>query len=300
MLTEATNQELLPKSINTLIRDIYDVLKRDGRSVEDHFSQNIVGEINTRLVERFGPRDERATLRLSKMGENCPRSVWASVHSPSLQEKPTGQALFKFTYGDVIEGLVVGLAKSAGHEVTGEQDAVYLDGIKGHRDCVIDGAVVDVKSANSLSFQKVKAGLVSTDIFLRDYLDQLDGYVVGAIDADDPLVRIRDRAYLLFVDKVLGHMHLYEHRIRPDHIRQRVAYYKSIVASEEAPACTCKTVPDRDSGGFRLDTKASYNPFKYACFPDLRTVIRSGKPVNLTGVTRPLRDPEVDRNGVFH
>lgn len=283
------------KSINTLIKDIYEVLEND-RSRSHNLSENLVGEIKPRLVETFGPREERASLRLSKMGEYCPRSLWASVHSPSLQEPVKGNARFKFAYGHVIEGMAVALAKEAGHEVTGEQDAVYVDGVKGHRDCIIDGCVVDVKSINSLGFQKVKAGLVSTDMFLRSYLDQLDGYAVGSLD--DPLVRVKDRAYLWFIEKQLGHMHLYEHRIRPDHIKQRVAHYKSIVASEEAPRCTCQTMPDRESGGFRLDTKASYNDFKHFCFPDLRTFISPKGPIYITGCKKALNYPEVDRSGV--
>ena len=48
-----------------------------------------------------------------------------------------------YAFGHMIEGLAIGLAKASGHEVLGEQDEIYVDGIRGpHRDCVIDGCVV--------------------------------------------------------------------------------------------------------------------------------------------------------------
>src|SRR6266849_6159935 len=40
------------------------------------------------------------------------------------------------------------MAKAAGHEVLGEQDELTLDGVVGHRDCVIDGCIVDVKTTS--------------------------------------------------------------------------------------------------------------------------------------------------------
>lgn len=283
-------------SIHTLIPDIY---KRVGNKDEGWFTGDIAEEfsreLNARLVESTGPRNEVSSLRLSKMGEHCPCQLWHSVHTPELAEPYQPHALIKFTYGHILETLVIALAKAAGHEVTGEQDELILDGVKGHRDCVIDGCIVDIKSVNSLGFQKVKAGLVATDIFLRDYLDQLDGYTVASYE--DPLVRVKDKAYILFIDKVLGKLALYEHTIRPDSIRARIAKHKSIVASGKAPSCTCGTVADGKSGNVRLDTKASYNPYKYCCNPNLRTFLYADGPKYLTKVVRKPDVIEVDRNG---
>lgn len=283
------------KNIQTLIKDVNDVLSRNGRSIADHLSENIVGEVRPRIHAAFTERDERPTLRLSQMGSRCPGSLWASIHSPSSQEPLPTHARLKYTYGHLIEALLVALAKTAGHEVTGEGDALYVDGVRGHRDCVIDGCIVDVKSASSFGFQKFKDKSIATnDPF--GYLDQLDGYLVGS--ANDPLVRVKDRAYLWACDKTLGHQCLYEHRIRDEHIRLRIRQYKDIVARDAPPACTCGTVPDGKSGNIKLDVRASYNPYRFFCFPNLRTFLYASGPVYLTKVVRVPDVPEVSRAGV--
>lgn len=283
------------KTIQTLIPDIYKVVGSNEGWFNGDIAEDFSRELNLKLVERAKPRAEVSRLRLSKMGEQCPCQLWHSVHTPELAERPQPHALIKFTYGDILETLVIALAKAAGHEVTGEQDELTLDGVKGHRDCVIDGCTVDVKSINSLGFQKVKSGLVSTDPFLRDYLDQLDGYAVAAYE--DPVVRVKDKAYIVFIDKVLGKLAIYEHTIREENIRRRIAEHKATVGLSVPPACTCRVVPDGKSGNLRLDTKGSYNPYKYCCNPNLRTFLYASGPVYLTRVVRKPDVIEVDRHG---
>ena len=59
-------------------------------------------------------------------------------------------------FGDILEELLLFLAKEAGHTVTGQQDTLSISGVNGHRDAIIDGRLVDVKSASSYSFRKFK------------------------------------------------------------------------------------------------------------------------------------------------
>lgn len=283
------------KSINTLIKDVNHVVTQDNWFHYDDASR-YSSEMAHRVMERLVGEERTPSLRLSSMGERCPRSLWASVHSPSVQEKFPAHVRIKFHFGDVIEAMAIALAKAAGHHVTGEQDERIVDGVKGHLDCILDGCVTDVKSVNSMGFQKIKAGEVEGDIFLRSYLDQLDGYLVGSLD-DDRVV-VKDRAYLWAIDKQMGHMCLYEHKIRPGHIRERIGLYKSIVDLKEPPRCECGTVADGASGNIKLDLKASYNPYKYFCFPNCRTFIyKGGKPVHLVKVVRKPDVLEVDREG---
>lgn len=285
------------KSIKTLIKDVYDVASQDNwfaPAAAERYS----AEMAHRVMERLIGEERAPTLRLSAMGEICPRSLWASIHTPGLRERTPPHARIKFHFGDVIEAMAIALAKAAGHSVTGEQDECSLLGVKGHRDCVIDGNIVDVKSINSLGFQKVQMGLVATDTFLRSYLDQLDGYLLAA--ANDPLVINKQSAYIWFVDKVLGHMKLYEHRLREDHILARIRSHKAIVGQAVPPVCTCETKPEGASGNIKLGLKASYNAWKFACFPECRCFIYAGgKPTYLVKVMREPNVPEVDRNGVF-
>lgn len=290
------------KSINTLIRDIYETVKQPGWLKAGTDAER---DFHLALSRSFNPDERIPGLRLSNMGEQCPSKLWHSVHSPELAEPTQPWAHIKFSYGHILEAYVIAMAKAAGHQVTGEQDELILDGVKGHRDCVIDGCVVDVKSLNSRGFQTVKDGAVAQDIFLRDYLDQLDGYVVSS--ADDPLVTVKDKGYILAIDKVLGHLYLYEHKIRPASIRERVQHHKDVVSLRTAPRCTCGTVSDGSSGNIKLDTKASYNAFKFACNPKLRTFIYSGGPQYFTKVVKrpthhgvPLREVDKFGNTVYN
>jgi len=238
-------------------------------------------------IQRSLGAQERRGLRLSGLGPSCPKALWHRVNTPELAEPIPPYAKIKYLYGHIIEHVVIGLAKAAGHEVTGEQDEITVDGVLGHRDCVIDGCVVDVKSTSSRGFLKFRDKTIGQDDTFG-YLDQIDAYLVGSMD--DPLVRTKDRAYLLAVDKTLGHMVIYEHRLRELSIKNRISDYKRIVSSDQPPRCECKSIPDGKSGNLRLDTKASYSAFKHVCHPSLRTFLYASGPVYLTKV---IRTPDV-------
>lgn len=281
--------------IKTLVPDIQQLItKKDGWFNDElarSLSQDIALRLRTQLSD--GPQS-KATLRLSQMGPKCPCQLWYSIRAPQMAEPLPPWAEVKYSFGHIIEALAVTLAKAAGHDVRGEQSHVTVDGISGHRDCIIDGCIVDVKSASSFAFKKFKDGsLGQNDSF--GYLDQLDGYLVGSLE--DPDVTVKDTAYLFAIDKQLGHMVLYEHRLRERSIRERIKEYKEIVKRDTPPDCTCGTEPDGKSGNIKLDTKASYNVYKYCCFPHLRTFLYSDGPRYLTKVLRKPDVPEIDRHG---
>lgn len=283
------------KSIYTLIPDIQEQIKKKDGWFTDELTLDYAKNVGNRLQEHFNyDRATKRGLRLSGMGPKCPRALWYSVHHPELDEPLPANAEMKFSFGHMIEALAIVLAKAAGHEVTGEQDAVELDGIVGHRDCVINGRIVDVKSASSRSFAKFKySNYEALDSF--GYLDQLDGYVCAS--ADDPLVTVKDKGYLLVIQKELGSMYLYEHCVRPARIRTTIDNYKRIVERSVPPPCECKTEPQGKSGNIKLDFKASYSAQKYSCFPNLRTFIYASGPEYLTKVVYTPDVDEVDMYG---
>lgn len=291
--------------INTLIPDIYSLVKRKDGWFNEHIAKEYSDGLAKRIQVQFGERQGPPTLRMSQMGHRCPKALWHSIHTPELAESLPSHTEIKFCFGHSIEALAIALAKGAGHEVTGEQDELVFAGIVGHRDCVIDGHTVDVKSASSIGFNEFKSG---TFVDLFGYLDQLDGYVLAA--AEDPLVRVKNKGYDLVIDRQLGHMCLYEHTVTPEReatLRSRINTYKDIVGQKVPPACECGTREDGAGGNIRLDTKASYSPFKYTCFPNLRTFIYAKGPVYLAQVfKRPWNKDgpitEVDKEGkiVYH
>lgn len=288
--------------INQLIPDIYSAVQRQGGWFNPEIAREMGDVVGLRVRDHFDERPaEKPSLRLSRLGPQCPKALWLSVNAPGKKEPLPSWAVIKLAYGHLVEALAIALAKGAGHEVTGEQDELVVDDIPGHRDCVIDGYVVDVKSVTTYGYQDFKDR--NTDkIDSWGYLDQLDGYILGS--RDDPLVRFKDRGFIFAVDKTLGHMVLYEHKLRTEHILSRISQYKEIVNQVNPPRCTCKTISRGENGNLQLDVKASYSPFKHSCFPELRTCLYASGPVYFTKVVewpkhhgRPL--PEVDKHGNY-
>lgn len=289
------------KSIYSLVPDIYQMLENEdvhslgevGGWLAEGTAEKLSSSISSRLKGVGQHRSTaRGRLRLSRLGPRCPKALWHSVHTPELATPYKGWEKIKFQYGHILEALAIALSREAGHLVEGEQDEVTVDGIVGHRDCVIDGCIVDVKSSSSPSFKKFKEGTIaSQDSF--GYLDQLDAYILGS--AGDPLVTVKDRGYLLAIDKQLGHMVLYEHKLREQHIRARIKEYSEIIASSTPPHCRCGTVPYGASGNYSLDIRASYSEFKYLCFPHLRTFLygERGSSSKIVYLSKVVREPDV-------
>ena len=280
-------------NIQTLIQDIYKVVGKEENWLTSDIATQFTSELTLKLQGSFTPQT-RTGLRLSGLGAKCPSQLWHSIHTPLAAEPLPPWARIKYTYGHILEALVIAMAKAAGHDVTGEQDVVSVDGVVGHRDCVIDGNIVDVKSASSRAFQKFKDGsIASQDSF--GYLDQLDGYIVGSLG--DPLVTNKTSGFLLAIDKQLGHMCLYEHTAREESIRKRIRDYRDVISLDSPPKCTCEEVPDGKSGNYRLGITASYNAFKYECNPRIRTFLYADGPRYLTRVVRKPDVREVDKYG---
>lgn len=292
----------MSKSIYQLIPDIEGLLRDKSGWLGAESAQSMGEGLASNLLSRFGGKERDPSLRLSQMGPKCPRALWYSIHHPELDQPFRSGTEFMFTFGHVIESLALSLARAAGHSVEGEQDELCVDGIYGHRDAIVDGVLLDVKSTTTRGMGKFREGtLCEDDPF--GYLDQLDGYLIGSLD--DPLVKVKDRAYLLAIDKQLGNMCLYEHKFdrrREEALRSRISRYKSIVGKDTPPPCECGTEPEGSSGNVRLDLKASYSPQKFSCFPELRSFVYSKGPVYFTKVVKkptykgePLK--EIDRLG---
>ena len=231
--------------------------------------------MRTRLAKREASTDP---LRFSSLGKKD-RQIW-HIAKGTPSEKMQPNTFMKFLYGDIIELIVLFLAKEAGHTVENEQGEVEVEGVKGHIDALIDGRVVDVKSASSFGFQKFKNHkLLEDDPF--GYVQQLSGYSNVLTPEEAPA--------FLAVDKVTGNMHVMElsTSITTTHPPlDRIQHLKKIVASSEPPPHCYDTVPDGKSGNMKLDTGCGYCQFKNSCYPGLRTFIYSNGPMYLTRVVK--------------
>lgn len=281
------------KTIDTLVPDLQELLKNGIEGLDPEITKAFgerVAETTAARLKRE-PRDGR--LRMSNIGRPCVRQLWYDYHDPNGGEKLSGDTYLKFLYGDLIEELVLFLAEVAGHTVEGRQDELELSGIKGHWDAIIDGMLVDVKSASTYSFNKFKEGLrADNDSF--GYITQLQSYLHAA-QSDDRLLDKSKGAFLV-IDKTLGHICLDFH----DYVEYDwEGFYerrKAIVSNaENVPARAFSPVPDGKSGNEKLPTACSYCSRKWDCWPSLRGFAYSTGPVYLTTVMREPNVPEIER-----
>lgn len=272
------------KTIDTLVEDIYEVL---DKGLPDDYDEERVQKFGLDLARIIasrldGGKSHKPGLRMSNIGQPCERKLWYSVNNPEKAEKLPPEARMKFLFGDIIESLLLFLAEASGHTVEGTQDESEIEGVKGHRDAVIDGTVVDAKSASTYSFAKFKNHeLEGNDPF--GYIDQLGSYLHAG--HDDPIVTDKERAAFLVVDKTLGNICLDIHKIRDHDYEAVYRYKKDLVANkEEVPDREFEPIKDGESGNKKLGTNCSYCDFKSHCHPTLRTFLYSNGPRFLTHV----------------
>lgn len=269
------------KNISTLVKDIQDRLVSGERFDEDtvtDFAHNLAAKLSNRLSQEHKP-----ALRVSNLGTKCDRKLWYSINKPDLAEPLSPSARLKFLFGDILEEVLLFLARAAGHTVEEEQAEVDVNGVKGHIDGVIDGELVDVKSASTYGFRKfAEHGLVHSDDF--GYLDQLGAYSYARGDK---------RAHFLAVDKTLGHLTLDTHESNGKDYDKLVEEKRAMLKSPVPPNRAYEDEPDGRSGNRKLGIACSYCAFKRSCWPGVRVFKYSRGPVFLTRVVRPPDVPEL-------
>lgn len=288
----------LSKNIRSVARDIYDLFS--GREKPDLGDANKWRELGAAMAQRVQERieqnyeEEAPRLRMSNLGTKCKRRLWYLINTPKDAEPLPASAKIKFLFGDLAEELLLFLAQLAGHTVEGRQDELEVAGVKGHRDAILDGVLVDVKSASSIGFDKFASHL-SPDTDSFGYLDQLGVYHYASIRKSDDAIHKGDidesRAGFLVLDKVLGKIHYDEHKPDGKDWEVEVENVKRIVSQPNPPPRGHDDVPDGKSGNRKLGTQCGYCEFKHKCWPFLRTYYYASGPRYLTYVAR---EPKVN------
>jgi hypothetical protein len=272
------------KTLDTLIPDIYELFDKGHECSEenlDSFAESLKIILRERL-KAYG-EERAATLRMSNIGKPD-RQLWYEVTGEKGEPLPP-EAKLKFLYGDIIESMMLLLAKEAGHIVTDEQKEVSVEGIVGHIDAKIDGAVVDVKSASDFAFRKFKDGTLEKDDPFG-YIQQLSGYATAEGGGE---------AAFLAVNKVTGDLALLKvsgERVREAKTPERARAVKTLLDRKSPPERCFDAVPHNASGNMRLGTQCSYCPYKFTCWDDsnkgagLRTFVYSSGPIFLTDVKK--------------
>ena len=284
----------MTKDISTLVADMEDVIY--GLKGWDYLiGQSMGTNIATLAKSRFDkPQEPRGYLSMSGLGTPCDRKLWYKINQTENAIPLRANALLKFFYGDMIEELALSIVQQAGHDVVGQQDRMEAHGIKGSRDCVIDGMTVDVKSASPYSFKKFQEGnLREQDPF--GYISQLSSYVYAA--KDDPLVTNKTHGAFLVIDKVNGHicLDMYDFTEELKTKEEEITRIKEMVKQKVPPERSFEDEPQsKTSPNMKLKMECSYCEFKKSCWPGLKLYAYSHGPVYLTKVVKELRVDESD------
>lgn len=277
------------KNISTLVADINAVVgsvEQEGLDLS-RFAENI----QQHYRKQTGVREEKVrpanNLYFSEIGEPCQRKMWYKFKGvPGDTIEPATR--IKFMYGDILEELVLQLARDAGHSVTDEQMRVEykVPGtefiITGRIDAVVDGAVVDVKSVTKMSEQKFHNHL-EDDPF--GYFGQLNGYA--------SVLKNSEMGFLT-IQKELGHINYFPFTQDFETFGYGVARAVNTVTAADNTFDVFAPVPaSATSKNMKLCTTCSYCPYKKKCFPDVRGFAYSNKVEWLTKVVDLPRVPEI-------
>lgn len=276
------------KSVDTLVDDIHYTLT-EGADISDIIDEELE-VLKQVLVYRLSPEartDIGPGLRMSNLGTPCLRKLWYNTNMPEKAEPLDPHVRFKFMYGDILEWLVLLLARASGHKVEGQQTELDIEGIKGHRDAIIDGMLVDVKSASKYGFLKFKNNKVPEDDAFG-YMDQLGAYHYASL----PELENKTEAAFVAVEKESGHIVLDKYKMPPRDFSEEVRLKKELVKGS-IPERGFQPVPHNKSGNECLPVTCSYCPFKHECHKGLRTFLYAGRPVFMTKVIKVPDVPEV-------
>jgi hypothetical protein len=282
----------LLKTINTLKRDIDEVLRGKGgwdSAVSEFLSSNITRLAEEKFTEEPKPRNY---LSLSMLGTPCKTKLWYLVNKPELANDLTGDDLGNFFYGDLLEVFAISLVMAAGHHVEGLQEDLEIDGVPGHGDVIIDGMVVDVKSASRFSFVKfLNNGLRKSDPF--GYLSQLSSYLKAY--EGDKRVLYKDRAAFLAIDKDRFKIAIDVYDLTEELAKKgaEVQEAKDIVALDYPPAKTYKDIAEGKAGNRVLDAPCCYCSLKNRCWDKLRVFNYANGPKFFTKVVKEPRVGEL-------
>ncbi len=317
-----------PKSIDTLIDDIHSVL--DSKQHHESSNEDVVKLADgiVRAVEKATGRSVKTrdpkTLYASEIGDPCKRRLWYKVHYPGAGEYLRPETRLKFLYGDIVEEVVLYLARTAGHKVEAEQESVVVEldngwQVRGRLDAVIDNVVTDVKSASPFGYSKIVEEGLTDDNDSFGYRAQLHYYDLhmerNKHDTDtgeeDQTGCTQFPPVFLAVDKQNGKIGLSERSTEPS----KKGYYDNVTISTHMLKKLTNKISNEDkppprgfddepwtNGNRKLSFNCSYCAFKDDCWPGLRVFAYAKGPVFATKVSKAPKNPEITeawRKGAF-
>ena len=251
----------MANSLKHLVNDLRKTIESGESSPSAKDMKMFLAEIEEAvgsLFRRDSRKGDGGKLRFSSLGRKN-RQLWYQSNRTRSSENETlpYDTKLKFTYGHIIESLLLLIVKTAGnYKVTDTQKEYIIDSVKGHIDAKINGHVVDCKSASSYGFRKFKKGDLSDDPF--GYMQQIGAYM----EADGE----KDEGGFLVLNKESGEIcYMSVHSLELPSAQERITEVKEIIKQEEPPE-KCYTTSRTKQGREYLKTGCVYCDFKEECW----------------------------------
>jgi len=251
-------------TVSNIVEDLRRTIESGESSPSAKDLDIFLDEVRDAVISLFDRRDssdkgENSILRFSALGKKN-RQLWYRAHLEDASDHSLPyDTQLKFTYGHILESLLLLLVKTAGYDVSHIQQEYEMDGVKGHIDCKINGIIVDCKSASDYGFQKFKKGDLLDDPF--GYMHQLAAYV----QADGT----QSEGGFLVINKTTGEVcYMNVHDLELPNARNRIAEVKEIITSKEPPErCYAPSTAKKDGKQY-LKTGCVYCDFKETCWEE--------------------------------
>jgi hypothetical protein len=263
--------------ISTLVADIYHT-RRTGegwtKEISDWYSWALSEKMNEQMRQASEERPNR--LRFSNIGqEDC--KLWYTINRPEMMRPMPDPMLNVMSMGDMVEVYLLALTMAAGHSVTSFQAVSEINGIKGSNDAIIDGMMIDVKSASDMNYNKFTSlDLTDSDNdpdkvgHLISYVPQLAAYTFS--NWGNPDLTYKTTAGFLVFNKQTGQIYLdvYDLSSEIEGIEEKISS-KIKMVDGTFPGRAYGPVKSGEAGNTELSKTCHFCSFKDDCWPQKRT-----------------------------
>jgi hypothetical protein len=255
------------KTIEQLLPDLEHLIKTKEVSVDDGRKEELIQEYMDEIEEALRgflqetEREHKNYLRGSNIGQPA-RKLYYDINGDQKKEELSSKLLLTFLQGHVMEAVLLLLVELSGHTVEHKQEEVEVEGIKGHIDAVIDGVLIDVKTASPYSYQDkfVKGGILDgRDPFGYNMQNKLYAHAFNM-----------DKWGWLAFNKASGETHLLLEETFINDAPEVIKNKKYLMKQDTPPSRCYPDKADGKSGNTILGSDCSYCRHKVNCWEGLR------------------------------